>query len=252
MDAALYAAYARAEDDHWWFRARRRIVARVLDGLALPDGARLLEVGCATGGNLRLLARYGTLDAAEMDGPSARYARQRGTGARVVEGFLPDGLPPALDGPYDLIALLDVLEHIADDAASLRALLARAARGGALLLTVPAYGWLWSAHDVANHHERRYRRSDLVRRVAAAGWRVERATYFNTLLFPVVAAARVAGRAAERVRGRRQASDLDVAPPPLLNRALEGLFASERALVPRVRLPFGVSVLVVARRPAAE
>jgi 2-polyprenyl-3-methyl-5-hydroxy-6-metoxy-1,4-benzoquinol methylase len=251
MDAALYAAYAQAEDDHWWFRGRRRVVERVLDALPLGPDARLLEVGCATGGNLALLSRYGAVDAVEMNAGAAQRARSRPGAARVWEGFLPDDLPPQAGGPYDLIALLDVLEHVPDDDASLRALFARTAPGGFLLLTVPAYGWLWSAHDDANHHQRRYRRGALVRQVRSAGFTVQQSTYFNTLLFPAIAAARMAGNALARIRPAGRASDLDAVPPPLVNRALQALFASERAVVPRFRLPLGVSILVLARRPAA-
>ncbi len=251
MDAALYATYARAEDAHWWFRARRRIVAQVLDRLALPSGASILEMGCATGGNLDLLSRYGALDAVEMDEGAVVYARSRGTAAAVYQGHLPDALPDQIRGSYDLITLLDVLEHIPDDAASLTALHDLTAPGGVLLLTVPAYRWLWSAHDVVNHHQRRYRRSELVRLIRSAGFQVERATYFNTLLFPIVAAARTLGNVAERIRGRTQtASDIDTIPSGPVNGALEAIFASERRIIPRLAMPFGVSILVVARRPA--
>jgi trans-aconitate methyltransferase len=250
MDAALYTAYAQAEDAHWWFRARRRIVARVLDGLDLPAPARILEMGCATGGNLDLLSRYGTLDAVEMDAGAAAFARSRQTQASVYQGHLPDAVPPAVDGPYDLITLLDVLEHIPDDRAALDRLFALTAPGGVLLVTVPAYQWLWSAHDVANHHQRRYRRGALVRLLRSAGFQVERATYFNTLLLPVVAGIRVAGTLAERVRGRKPVgSDIDTIPPRPVNRLLEGVFASERAWVSRLSAPAGVSILALARRP---
>ena len=250
MDAALYATYARAEDAHWWFRARRQIVERVIGGLELPGDARLLEMGCATGGNLDLLARHGALDAVEMDEEAVAYARSRETGAAVYQGHLPGALPDQIRGAYDLITLLDVLEHIPDDAASLSTLYNLTTSGGVLLLTVPAYQWLWSAHDEVNHHQRRYRRSHLVRLIQAAGFEVERATYFNTLLFPLVAAARTAGNWAGRITGAEQAaSDIDTIPPGPVNRALEGVFAFERRVVPHVRLPFGVSILVVARRP---
>ncbi len=251
MDAALYATYARAEDAHWWFRARRRIVARVIDQLDLPAGARLLEMGCATGGNLELLSRYGALDAVEMDQGAVAYAKSRGTGASVYQGHLPDALSRDIGGSYDLVTLLDVLEHIPDDRASLGVLYDLMAPGGTLLVTVPAYQWLWSAHDIVNHHQRRYRRSELVRRIRAAGFAIEQATYFNTLLFPLVAGARAVGNVAERVRpSDRAVSDIDAIPSAPVNRMLEAVFAFERRVVSRLRLPFGVSILVVARRPA--
>ena len=247
MDAAYYARYAEVEDRHWWFAARRRIVGRVLDGLRLPPGARLLEAGCGTGGNLALLARYGHLDAFEIDPGARALADARGV-TPVLPGALPDAVP--FDGPYDAIALLDVLEHVADDAAALAALRDRLAPpgagrpGGALVLTVPAFMFLWSRHDVVNHHERRYRRGPLVARLRGAGLRVDHATYFNTLLFPPVAAVRLL----HRLRGVEGGSDVDTIPAGPVNRVLEGVFAAERFVAPWLRLPFGVSVLAVARR----
>ncbi len=245
MDAAYYTTYARVEDDHWWFAARRRILARVLDGLDLPADARLLEVGCGTGGNLALLARYGSVDAVEMDAGAAAHAQARGIGP-VVQGWLPDHMPPAR--PYDVVGLFDVLEHIPDDGAALDALVPFVRPGGWLVLTVPAYMLLWSRHDEVNHHQRRYRRGALARLVEQAGFQVQHATYFNTLLFPVVAGVRLLGRLRP---GQEAVSDVETVPPTLLNRALETLFAAERHLAPRLPLPFGVSVLVVARRVAA-
>lgn len=241
MDAAYYEQYARVEDEHWWFRARRRIVARVLDGLGLPPDARLLEAGCGTGGNLPLLARYGTLDAFEIDDRARELAGARGV-VPVRAGALPDRVP--FDGPYDAILLLDVLEHVEDDAAALAALHARLRVGGHLVLTVPAFMLLWSRHDVVNHHFRRYRRGALLARLRGAGFTVPHATYFNATLFPPIAAVRLLNR----LRGVEGGSDADALPGPALNRLLEGVFAAERFWVPQGRLPFGVSLLAVARR----
>lgn len=250
MDAAYVETYATVEDDHWWFRGRRRILDAVLRGLALPEGARILEAGCGPGGNLAMLQRHGTVDAFEIDDAARAHATRRGL-VDVRAGALPHAVP--FDGPYDLIGLFDVLEHVEDDHAALVALRERLADGGRLLLTVPAFMALWSQHDVANHHFRRYDRAGLVARLAGAGFDVEHATYFNTLLFPLVAGA----RALQRLRGpvpgpgarpdEASASDADTIPPPPVNRLLERVFAAERHVVPARRLPVGVSLLAVAR-----
>lgn len=240
MDAAYYQEMAEVEDRHWWFAARRAIIDRVLHTLPLPADADVMEVGCGTGGNLALLERYGTLVACEPDETARALAAARDV-APVEPGALPDRLP--FEGRrFDLMALLDVLEHVDADRESLAVLRERLKPGGYLLLTVPAYMWLWSGHDEVNHHARRYTRAELVEKVQAAGLALHHATYFNTWLLPPIAALRVLGRWLGR-----EGSDLAI-PPTWLNRGLERIMASERHLVPTGRLPFGVSVLVVAKR----
>ena len=240
MDRALYHEMAALEDRHWWFEARREILRVMLDRLPLPDPAEVLEVGCGTGGNLALLAAYGHLFACEPDDEARTLAAERGL-AQVAPGTLPDALPFGTQ-PFDLIALLDVLEHVEADRDSLRALHARLKPGGFLLLTVPAYRCLWSPHDEANHHVRRYVRREVVEKVRAVGFRLRYATYFNTLLFPVVAAVRLLGKLRPH-----EGSDLSMPAAPL-NRLLRRTFASERRILPHAPLPFGVSILAIAEK----
>ena len=139
--------------------------------------------------------------------------------------------------------LLDVIEHLEDDVAALQAARRLLTEGGVLVVTVPAYPWLWSGHDAALGHRRRYVAEGLRRLVEGAGYRVERLTYFNTVLFPAIAATRLY----KRWRGDDR-HDLR-RPGPTLNRLLEMLFALERHVVPSPALPFGTSLMVVARRP---
>ncbi|WP_174280485.1 class I SAM-dependent methyltransferase, partial [Sphingomonas bacterium] len=150
-------------------------------------------------------------------------------------------LPGIERGAYDLIAVLDVVEHIADDVAALAAMRERLAPGGAILITVPAHPWMWSAHDVVNHHHRRYTKATLRAAIAAAGLRPERLAYFNSLLFPLAAGARLAGR----LTGRE---DSDDSPPPgPVNALFERIFRLERHLVGRVPMGPGVSIVTLAR-----
>jgi len=239
MDRATYDNMAKIDQDHWWFVARRKIIAALIEQQVKPrPGARILEMGAGTGSNIALLQRYGTVDAVEPDDPARAFAIAR-TGVAIKGGLLPDGVDLD-DGAYDLIAMLDVLEHIPDDLGALQALRPKLAAGGRMLVTVPATPWLWSAHDVAHHHQRRYTARSLGEVFAKAGFRLLHRTHFNSALFPLVVAARGVGKLTGREGGD------DAMPPRPLNAALEMLFAAERHWVARHSLPFGVSLGVVA------
>ena len=242
MEQQVYSQMAAIQDDHWWFVARRRIVAAVLRRyVRLPAGARLLEAGCGMGGNLAMLAGFGDVVAFEPDAEARRIVG-RESGIQILDGRLPDNVPFDAE-VFDLVAALDVLEHVEDDLASLVTLQDKLRPGGWLLITVPAFSFLWSVHDRMHHHKRRYRKAELVRLASAAGLVPVKATYFNTLLFPVIALVRL-------VKGmlRIEKADGEAMPAHLINRLLTAVFASERHLLGRVWLPAGVSILMIARR----
>lgn len=242
MDRAAYAGMNAIEGRHWWFVARRAIIDTLIRRTIKPRvGARVLEAGCGTGGNLALLSRFGRLSAFEFDAEARGLANAKQI-CRVVPGALPDGLDTA-DAPYDLVALMDVLEHIDDDVGSLRALGALLSDDGSILLTVPAVPLLWSHHDVLHHHKRRYSRRSLVTVIEQAGLRVESVGYFNSLLFPLA----LLQRGMAKLLGRQD--PVDALPGPLLNRVLTTIFASERHVLGRLRLPIGLSLYAVIRRP---
>jgi SAM-dependent methyltransferase len=244
MDDALERFTIDVEERHWWYRGRRAVIDAVLNGLQLAPGARILDAGCGSGRNMVELARRGTVTGIELASQSLEVARARGAGA-VLPGSLDERLPFD-DGAFDLAVALDVLEHLADDGAALAELARVVAPGGRVLVTVPQYGWLWGEHDVLAHHHRRYSRSVLVDRAAAAGLRPERVTAFNTLLLAPIAATRYV----QRLRRRDEpASDLGRTPGGAVNTMLESLLTAEAALIARGRdLPVGVSLLVVFAR----
>jgi len=241
MDPRIYERMRELQTAHWWFAARREIIAAEIARLSLRSPAEILEVGCGPGGNLDMLGRFGAVQAIEPDEASRAYAAER-SGRLVRPGFLPDRLP-AFDRPFDLVAAFDVVEHVDDDAATVRALGALATPGGFVIATVPAYQWMWSRHDEAHHHKRRYRLPAFRRLFEQADLTVRRATYFNTVLFPPIAAVRLA-----RTAARLEGGDDEAMPSPALNGILKGLFGAEKALLRMADLPFGVSILVIAQR----
>lgn len=241
MEPAVYERMAADEDSHWWFRGRRTFLERLLGTLDLPKrSARLLEVGCGTGGNLGMLQQFGRLDAVEFD-CAARTIAQAKAGFPIGFCELPSRIDAAEES-YDLVALLDVLEHVDDEVGSLKAVAAKARDGGYILITVPAYPWLWSAHDDVHHHKRRYTRRTLTRTIAQAGLSLQSIGAFNTFLLP----AAVAQRAAKRMLGDRSADDR--IPPAWLNGLLTRIFMMERHFVGKVPLPIGLSLFAVARK----
>jgi SAM-dependent methyltransferase len=244
MERIVYDRMAELDSRHWWYRARREILARVIAAKVKPPaGARILEIGCGTGHNLDMLARFGTVDAAEMDDAAREVATAR-LGRPAKMATLP-ALEGVERGAYDLVALLDVLEHVDDDRGSLLSIAERLKPGGRILITVPAHPWMWSAHDVVNHHKRRYTKKGFRETVEGAGLKVELLSYFNSLLFPLAAAARLVGR----VTGKEDSDDK--LPPAPVNKAFEFLFALERYAVGRVPFPPGVSLVAVASAPVS-
>lgn len=242
MEPQIFESMQRDEQNHWWFRARRRIAASVLDALALPKHAEILEAGCGSGGNLGMLSAYGTVLAFELYDMARAAAAARGIGS-VENGHLPDAIP-FKGKAFDLIALFDVLEHVKDDGASLKALVQRLKPQGLLLLTVPAMPLLWSRHDELHHHFRRYRKRELAARLREAGLEIVTLNYLNVLLFIPIMAIRMV----ERVLPQRVDTVGSKQPGGWLNGLLYQAFACERFLVRRCPFPFGVSLIAVARK----
>ncbi len=245
MEKDFYLQYASVEDKHWWFVARRQIIEQVIRKLSLPKNAQILEAGCGTGGNLQMLSRHGQVSAMELDEIACQFANQRQV-TTVKRGTLPDNIPFALH--YDLILILDVIEHLDDDLSALKALYYKLKPGGYLLVTVPAYQFLWSEHDEINHHKRRYRLQGLKQMVRKAGYEVIYGSYFNTFLFPIVVIVRGLGKLLQKQNNNQFSSDL-VLPSKPVNQLLTWLFANERYLINRFTLPFGLSILFLARKP---
>ena len=244
MRDELYDEMFVMEQRHWWFAGKHRIVASLLERYLPPaeNGRkpRIADLGCGCGMLLSKLRDKYDVSGVDMSPQAVAFSAQRGV--RVERGGLPDDVPLE-HAAYDAVTLLDVLEHLDADLASARAAAGLLRPGGILLCTVPAYPRLWSARDEHHHHKRRYTASQFRALFDQPDLRLELFSHYNTWLFPAAAAVRVASRWIPP----RNGTDLSVPPAPI-NALLRTTFASERHLLGRVKLPFGLSLVALARK----
>ena len=232
------------EDWYWWFVANRRLVLSIVDGLLPATGAqpRLLDVGCGSGSLLSELKERGMAVGTDLSPEALAYCHENGE--RLLCRCDSMKLPFA-EGSFDLAISAHMLEHIEDDRAALREMRRVVRSGGRLVIVVPAHMFLWGGHDVALDHKRRYRRRELLEKVTSAGLTIERLTYTNSLIFPVVLAVRLLrkGLGVER----REETDL-MRVPRSVNRALIRVYQGEIRWLRKMNLFMGVDLLCVARK----
>ena len=240
------------EDSHWWFNTRTRGLLSVLDRYVAPaDNRRVLDVGCGAGNMMHHLARYGRVVGVDNFAKPLMVCRQRGYDPQLAPA---EALPYA-DNSFDLVALLDVVEHCTDDLQVLRECYRVCAPGGYIAITGPAFQWLWTDNDRVNGHKRRYTRAELGRLLPTAGCTVQRISYAFFLVFPLAAGLLLL----RRLSGRRQqvatphqnddAYQVEMEPTnPLLNSILDGLGGVEAALISHINLPVGSSLVAIAQK----
>ena len=246
MNPAEYERMYRLEDWYWWFVARRTAAVQFLKDHAPEERPlRILDAGCGTGGLLDVLATWPEVEVTGIDfaDQALSFCRQRGH--RRLAGSDLTMLPFRSD-TFDVVTALDVLEHVANDARALEEIFRVLRPGGILIASVPAYQFLWGPHDEALHHFRRYSAPEFAKVVERCGLRVERETYLLSALFPVAAVMRLASK--RRAHGSAGLPQVGA----FLNRTLLGIQNAELAVARKVSLPFGLTVLAVARKPAPE
>lgn len=251
MERSYYQEYFFFEQDNWWFVSRRRILLALLRrSLLVRKGLRILDAGCGTGINLEYLSEFGEVTGVDFADEAIEFCRRRGNDS-VRKADL-TRLTDWPDDEWDLVTALDVVEHIDDDRSAVRELVRVTRPGGHLLITVPAFPALWSDHDEVNHHKRRYRAPELRALLQGNGCQLVRFTYMNSLLFPIAWLVRTWQRARRSLLGATDHvphTDF-VDYHPVVNALLQAAFTSETPLVTTVGLPFGLSLVCLARKTA--
>lgn len=232
MEDFLYHRFYKIESKHWWFVARRGIVLDQISRL-IPMDACVLEVGCGTGATLKALSRGYLASGIDSSPIALQYCRKRGRRLDVDNVEL-----AAVAKGWELVLMLDVLEHLDDDVEMVRQAREVLVPLGKILVTVPAYQWLWGPHDIVNHHRRRYTRKQLRRVLMEAGFLVDKISYFNSILFPLGLAQRLIAPNADGLK----------IPLRPINKILRFIFEFEKYILRWSSLPWGLSILAVGHR----
>ena len=242
-----YPNLFRVEQSHWWHTGRRRILAGFVEDIChrvTDRRPRILDVGCGTGANLLMLSRYGEAEGVDISEDALAFCRERGLD-HVKQGAGEE--LPYEDGTFDLVTAFDVVEHMDDDLAGLKEMFRVLRPGGHALLFVPTFMFLWGLQDDVSNHRRRYRLPELRSVLEQAGFKIERSSYANiTFFLPILIIRKLM-----RLTGIKADTENNI-NVSALNGVFGALFGTERTILRYMNLPFGVSGLCVAKKPAAK
>lgn len=242
MQKEIYQKLIEIQETHWWYIARREISESFLNQIELPDEAKILEIGCGMGGNFERLSKRGKLYATDFGKDAVEYCKSLDITEDVVQAEFPSN-PPFADKKFDLIVLMDVLEHIDNDVGTIDVIKDMLKPGGVLFITVPALMSLWSKHDEVCHHKRRYEKVEFESLFDNAGLSKVRLSYYNFFLFLPVYFAKKAFKSRDK-----STNDSQKKLPVILNYILRVIFTSEKYFLKMFNFPIGVSLIGVYRK----
>ena len=244
MQQHTYAIMNRVEDSHWWYVGRRAILESfLLEIINNPkskiQNPKLLDVGCGTGGNLEMLEKFGQAEGVDVSDDALEFCKSKGL--KVHKGLAEE--LPFDDESFEIVTALDVVEHLDNDVAGLKEMHRVLKTGGKSLIFVPAFMWLWGVQDDVSNHRIRYTKSQITERLEKVGFEIERATYANWTFFAPI----LAGRTLMKVMGIKPESENNV-NISALNGVFGKLFGAERFWLKNFNFPFGVSIVIVAKK----
>jgi len=245
MREIMYDAIYKNEKTHWWYCARREIVLSLLD-LSLENMRKLkmIDFGCGTGAMLETLSEFGEVTGVDFSDKALEYCKSKFDG-KLLQVNLNEKI--LLEDKYDIAVAMDVLEHLDDDYTGLCNMKNALINGGNLIITVPAFMFMWSAHDDNNFHKRRYTAKNLKQLLLKAGFEIKYLSYYNFWIFPIVAFLRVFFNL---FKFNKNSEAENKKSNKFVNGLLYRIFKSEKLFVSRnISLPFGVSLITVAKKP---
>jgi ubiquinone/menaquinone biosynthesis C-methylase UbiE len=247
MDAEAYKEMIELQEEHWWFVARRDVIQSFIK-MQMPQGSgsKVLEIGCGVGGNVGLLSQSGQYRGIDMHKPAIDYCSEKYPQFEFQCTRVEEIPQEFKSNKFDSIYLLDVLEHIDNQVAILKSAQNYLTQSGKILVTVPAFEFLWSPHDEFVHHVRRYTKAGLKRVLKDAGYEVERISYFNSILFPLALTQRLG----MRLLNRKLSTHLST-PPAIVNWLFKVIFTQEAWILKRINLPVGLSIIAVVSQKYA-
>jgi SAM-dependent methyltransferase len=241
MDAEAYKEMIELQEEHWWFVARRDVIKSFIKMQMLQVSTdKVLEIGCGVGGNVALLSQSGHYRGIDMHKPAIDYCSEKYPQFEFQCTRVEDIPQEFNSNKFDSIYILDVLEHIDDQVAILNSAQNYLTQSGKILVTVPAFEFLWSPHDEFVHHVRRYTKAGLKRGLVDAGYKVDRISYFNSILFPLALTQRLG----MRLLNRKLSTHLST-PPAMVNWLFKVIFTQEAWILKRTNLPVGLSIIAV-------
>ena len=241
MNENMYEAMYEIEKTHWWFRAKREIVLSIIDPFA--NKQTIIDFGCGTGIMLESLCKTGEATGLDFSEKALEFCRKR-VNVQLVQANLSEKLPFVSE--YDIGVALDVLEHLEDDLVALKNVKSALNHGGKLIITVPAFMFLWSAHDENCAHKRRYRIKELEALIKKSGLEIEYLSYYNFWLFPIIAMLRCFSKVFNTNKDSGMENKIN---SKIINTLLYRILKSEELFIRnRVKLPFGVSLIAILRR----
>jgi 2-polyprenyl-3-methyl-5-hydroxy-6-metoxy-1,4-benzoquinol methylase len=244
MEDKKYIQLYEVETEHWWFVTRKKILAHIIDKKVKKNkNSTLLDFGCGTGGNLDELSKKYNTYGADMSELAISFCKKRNLNNIFTNNHFFNNVE--YKGKFDIITILDVIEHVDEDQKLLESLKDLLTDDGSIVITVPAYQFLFGSHDIIYMHKRRYIKKTLMKVVENSGYQIYKFSYFNTILAPLIILRRFLDRGLKK---QGDLKDYDEVPNKFVNNILKAIFGLEKYTLPYISMPFGISILCIAKK----